>query len=229
MGLLRADELARIAGTANQFLPTPCALSRGGVPLSPQPAMPDGTPLRCRVAADSTELRTEGAPREFEQRRWRVTFPDGTDVRVGDSLVALGITYAIVEVASPTSYSVSANAYAYILLDAAGNAPYIVPTARITTHRTQNGRPMAPLADLPVQIEYARAGAVTVLGELEKDRLIAPFGTDLAINDVVTVTAIRGPRGWAPPPRPLVFKITECDDVGGLLGYAQAALDKVGQ
>lgn len=187
--MLRPDELASIRGTVNGFLPDLVTISRGGVVLFPQPTMPDGTPLRCRINPDTKETRIEGAQRTDEQRRWRITLPDNTPVQVGDQLLALGNVYSVMELTNPSSYSVSTVALAYMLYDSSGAAVYLRPNATITISRDG----IVHLTGLRVHlIPPPKQDTFTALGGVIESEVRIDPREDVAEADALTIVSLDG-------------------------------------
>jgi hypothetical protein len=118
---------------------TPCTVSRQGTLQSL--TMPDGSALRCRVLDDTRETQVHGsAGRVEEQRRWMLTFPADADIRANDIVVALGNTYAVIELDNPSSWNTSMRARAYMVYDDRGVAVHLRANATISTSRGSLGR-----------------------------------------------------------------------------------------
>lgn len=141
--------------TVNGTLTAHCSITRNGTLLNPQPTMPDGSPLRCRVSADKDQT-IPGADSTQTMRRWVITLPDACPVQVSDRLTALNTVYSIVEIANPTTYSVSTTVYAYALytLDSDGNpGPVLYLRFNAVVSTTRCGSPI--LTNVPVELTPA--------------------------------------------------------------------------
>lgn len=116
---------------------TPCVIAR---PVGGVWTVVSAGGLLCRVSADRREEAVSGAPGTERMRRWRITLPVGTDVRINDRLTALGIVYGVMEVLAPTSNLISVTLYAYALwtVDGSGNPGpplYLRFNAKLSTQR----------------------------------------------------------------------------------------------
>lgn len=175
--MLRPDELASIRGTVNGFLPDSCVINRGGTALDPQPTMPDGSHLRCRVRPDTRENTPPGVDSTQTTRRWVIRLPDGIPVHVGDQVVALGNTYTVVELENPESYSVSSTVLAWLTADGSGTPPYLRFNAVVTIKKGTTVK----LSAVPAMIETPGPETQPSLGGIVKYVvLLAPLAD---VND----------------------------------------------
>lgn len=187
MRVVAPSQLDSFRRTVNGTLTARCSISRGGTLLSPQPRMPDGAQLRCRVSADKDQP-IQGADPTQTMRRWVITLPDACPVQAGDQITALSTVYGVAEVANPASYSVSTTVYAYALypLDSQGNpgAPlYLRFNAVVTTKRGG----VAVLTAVPAQANPAKFVESAMGPQRTQTIQIAP-NQDVVVGDYITVT-----------------------------------------
>jgi len=116
-----ADAVAAMRALADTTLTDACDVARAGVSLGY--TMPDGSPLRCRVAEDSTRTHLPGTPAGAYAQQYVIVLPSetagGVPLAVArDDVIAVASgdsagVYTAAGSASPGTNAASTTAYAY--------------------------------------------------------------------------------------------------------------------
>lgn len=208
-----AAELLEMRSGINAFLPELPTITRGGV--TQHYVMPDGTPIRCKVNSDQRDTRVEGSTRLVDQRRWRIKFPDSTDIRPGDRITVLGAMYGVVEVVNPTTWSLSTEVLTYQLFDVHGVPVYIQPNAVVNSTRKN----VTKLVAAPAYIAKPAPKATPQQGgEVTYDALLLP-GADIAAGDTLFIASWN--TNTVNPSTP--YRVREADPVGSF-GFDMVAV-----
>jgi hypothetical protein len=190
--MISSRDLAWMQREMTSYMPTPAVVERVGVALTL--TMPDGSPLCCRVDADSRQSRIEGATALEEQQRWQITFPEGTNILAGDAILALGNRYVVVKLAHPTSWDISTTVFAYMTYDDAGTPVYIRPNATVRVLRA--GVQVGP-DSIDVRLAAPGEQQFTDLGGERALHLLFAMGVDVRMEDdirILTYAQVAFPR-----------------------------------
>lgn len=122
---MTAAELADLRATLAQTFVEVAAISRGGTLIVA------GVP--CFLSADTLETRFPWMAPGQVARRWALTFPVGTDVRLGDRVTVTNVgVFAVVSRSTPQTYDLSMVVFAYAIYGADGTTPLLfVPNASV--------------------------------------------------------------------------------------------------
>src|SRR5437588_10868124 len=96
-----ASDLAGMRSTVTDFLADTAVIARTGKTLA------------CMVTLLTKDQRIGGLTDPVRIRRWQLTFPDGSDVQIGDIATVSGHSagiYVVNEMLNPSTYSVSTDA-----------------------------------------------------------------------------------------------------------------------
>lgn len=114
-----------------------------------------GKIVPCRVSRQKgLPLRFDAVPRYMPSYRWRMTFPDATDVQIGDTVNVAGKpSYKVLETTAPTTISISTTVFAIETTTTAGFTIPFVPTNTVVFHSgTQKTGPV-PVAIRPLSMQ----------------------------------------------------------------------------
>lgn len=115
MSLLSAEEIAAMQAVADEALPDTCTIERrslaadGGGGWSESWAQVGGT-IPCRIAKDAgttSQAEREQGDRDTSTVYWKITLPEGTDIKAADRILSAGRIFEIDSVDAPISWEIS--------------------------------------------------------------------------------------------------------------------------
>ena len=159
-----------------------------------------GQKVDCRVARQKGgPLHFDATPRYMPSYRWRLTFPDTTDVQIGDAVNVAGKpSYTVLEITSPVTVSIGTSVFAVESSTTAGFTIPFVPTNTVVFHSgTQKTGPV-PVAIRPLSMQERIVNeAPQLLYEVAfPANLLYPDGTTkVRDGDLIQWTGLRDSTG----------------------------------
>lgn len=140
VGYFSSYELDELRALSESGMGAYCTIKRNNTLLSPQPTMPNGSPLRCQISDAKADQQIEGADPTQKMRKIKISLPWNCPVQALDQVTAENMVYGVIEgpVQNSPNFNAKTVCYAYALyaIDANGNpgAPlYLRFNAVVTT------------------------------------------------------------------------------------------------